>query len=224
MARKNLDLAEELSVDAVVSACATCSSFLKEYPALLNGDDAYQERAKRFGNKVRDIGEFLLEIGLDTHLSSIDKKITWHDPCHLGRYQKLSAPPRQILKSIPGVEYVELIEANVCCGGAGLYNVTHPDISARVLDRKMSNVSRTGADLLATSCPSCAIQLSYGSRKHDISIQTMELVQILESRSSTKPTAVGRNRVLPPLLILNGENNISPIRKEQPKEVNAGKG
>lgn len=180
MAKKNIDVAISLEVDAIITTCASCGSLLKRYQELLSEDAEYSSRASAFSKKVKDISEFLPEIGLITEMGTLDHKVTYHDPCHLGRFQKVTSQPRKILQSIPGVEFIEAAESNMCCGAAGTYNIGHHDLSMKVLACKMNNVSKTGADLLVTCCPGCSMQLAYGVKKHDLKMKTMELVELLD--------------------------------------------
>ena len=189
LARKNIDLAGKLKVDAIVTPCASCSSFLKDYVKLLANDPQWAEKAKDFAGKVRDISEFLVDIGLVTEMGTVKKKVTWHDPCHLAHYQKIKEPPRTILKSIPGVEFIELGEANMCCGAAGTYAFKNYDLSMKVLARKMSNVEKTSADILVTSCPGCVMQLSYGVSQQKVPTHAFEIVELLDHAYQTAKDA-----------------------------------
>ena len=185
LAHTNIDIASKLNVDAIVTACASCSAFLKEYSKHLADEPEWAEKAKEFSSKVRDISEFLVEIGLVTEMGTIKKKVTWHDPCHLGRYQKIKTQPRTILKSIPGVEFVEMTEADICCGAAGTYGFTHYDLSQEVLSRKMGNVEKTSADILVSSCPACVMQLSSGVTQRKIPMRVLEIVELLDHAYKT---------------------------------------
>ena len=180
LARRNVDALLKLDVDAIVTDCATCGSFLHEYGELLADDARYAQKAKAVADKTRDLLQFLGEVGLDQALGRVPAKVTYHDPCHLGRFQKVSKQPRDFLKAVPGVDYAELPEATMCCGGAGSYSLSHYDISMLVLDRKMANVAKTGAHVLATACPGCAMQLSYGVRRHTLPLQVKHVVEILD--------------------------------------------
>ncbi len=172
MARQNLAAFADHE-GLIVTDCASCSSFLKEYPTLLG------EEAKPFAARVRDFTEFVAEVG-PVQVSSLKSQIvTYHDPCHLSRYQNLRAQPREILKSIPGVEYRELPEADWCCGGAGTYSFKHARLSEKILERKMENVRRTGATILATACPACIMQLSYGAKKYKVPVKVVHISQLL---------------------------------------------
>ena len=180
MAKKNLDLARSLEVDAIITTCATCGSLLKRYPSLLSEDASYSTQANAFASKVKDISEFLIDIGLNNEMGTLKHKVTYHDPCHLGRFQKITSQPRQILQSIPGVEFIEMAESNVCCGAAGSYNLSHYDLSMKVLARKMQNVAQTDAELLITCCPGCSMQLAHGIREHRLEMKSMELIELLD--------------------------------------------
>jgi len=180
LAHSNIDIASKLDVDAIVTACASCSSFLKEYEKHLANEPEWAEKAKEFSSRVKDISEFLTDIGLVTEMGTINKKVTWHDPCHLARYQKIMQQPRTILKSIPGVEFVEMNEADICCGAAGTYGFTHYDLSQEVLARKMGNVEKTDADILVSSCPACVMQLSSGVSQRKMPIRVVEIVELLD--------------------------------------------
>jgi len=180
IAHTNIDIAGKLNVDAIVTACASCSSFLKDYSKHLADEPEWAEKAKEFSAKVRDISEFLVDIGLFTEMGTIKKKVTWHDPCHLARYQKIKTQPRTILKSIPGIEFIEMNEADICCGAAGTYGFTHYDLSQEVLARKMGNVEKTGADILVSSCPACVMQLSSGVSQQKMPMRVVEIVELLD--------------------------------------------
>jgi len=180
MAMKNLDLTRNLKVDAIITTCASCGSMLKRYASHFNDHASYSGEAKSFSSKVKDISEFLVAIGLNTEMATLKYKVTYHDPCHLGRFQKASSQPRQILQSMPGVEYQEMTEANVCCGAAGSYALSHYDLSMKVLENKMENVARTGANLLVTCCPGCSMQLAYGIRRRKLEMKCLELVELLD--------------------------------------------
>ena len=160
---------------------------LKKYPGLLSDDAGYSTQVSAFTSKVKDISEFLIDIGLNNEMHTLKYRVTYHDPCHLGRFQKVTSQPRQILQSIPGAEFVEMAESNICCGAAGSYSLTHYDLSMKVLERKMQNVAQTDADLLVTCCPGCSMQLAHGIKEHDLKMKCIELVELLDQayRSSS---------------------------------------
>jgi len=105
--------------------------------------------------------------------------VTYHDPCHASRGQKLTREPRDILGALPGLEYRELPEADWCCGGAGSYALSHYDLAMQVLDRKMENLKKTAAEVLVTTCPACIIQLSHGVRRHGLKVQVKHLTEVV---------------------------------------------
>jgi glycolate oxidase iron-sulfur subunit len=180
MARKNVDLALSLEIDAIITTCATCGSLLKRYPKLLSENIDYSTQANTFASKIKDISEFLMDISLNNEMGTLKHKVTYHDPCHLGRFQKITTQPRQILQSIPGVEFIEMAESNICCGAAGSYNIGHYDLSMKVLARKVQNVAKTNAEFLVTCCPGCSMQLAHGIREHHLEMKSMELVELLD--------------------------------------------
>ncbi|MEL7565670.1 MAG: (Fe-S)-binding protein [Dehalobacterium sp.] len=181
LARQNIDSVLSENVEAIITDCATCGSILKEYGELLEDDPEYREKAKEFSLKVKDINEFLLEIDFFQETGSLSGIATYHDPCHLVRGQKISQAPREIIGSIPGLEFREMKEADMCCGGAGSYGALHPEMSRKILDRKMNHFKETGANILVTSCPACAMQLEYGIRRHGLKARVLHPVQLLNT-------------------------------------------
>ncbi|MBW2307480.1 MAG: (Fe-S)-binding protein [Deltaproteobacteria bacterium] len=186
LARKNLDILSGLQADVIVTECASCSSFLKDYPRLLEGSgDA--ERAGGFSARVEGLSQWLEKIGFEPASSGLRGKLTFHDPCHLGRYQGMKDQPRALLKTLPGVEFLEMREADWCCGAAGTYNIFHHDQSMRILDRKMDNLAHSGADIVVTECPGCYIQLAYGVRRRGLPVSVLHLSQALDISPVEKP-------------------------------------
>jgi glycolate oxidase iron-sulfur subunit len=180
LARKNIDLILESGADTVISECASCSSFLKDYPGLFEDDPDYKARAREVSSRIRDLSEWVAQENWPE--SKAARIVTFHEPCHLGRYQDLAEKPRNILAGIPNIEYREMKEADWCCGGAGTYNVSQYELSMKVLDRKMNNIRETGADLLVTECPACMVQLAYGLKRHKLDQPIlMSLSELLSS-------------------------------------------
>ncbi|MHB8758413.1 MAG: (Fe-S)-binding protein, partial [Bacillota bacterium] len=208
MARANLDRFADLDVEAVVSDCGSCTSSLSEYGELLADDPAYGEKAQAFSAKVRDISQYLVEIGFDRPRGEVKTSVTYHDPCHLCRYLKVTAEPRAVLKSIPGVDFREMKEADACCGAAGSYMLTHPRLSEEILGRKVAHAAETKAEVLATSCPACQLNLSYGLKKQAVPARVVHAVELLAQsyraeegavrpagRDATRDAAVNRQEV-----------------------------
>jgi glycolate oxidase iron-sulfur subunit len=180
MALKNMEALEKVEADWVVTECGSCSAFLKEYPELFQEEPALLSRAQNLRKKVKGFSEFmqgrLPELAQGKPLSG---KVTYHDPCHMSRYQGVTKEPRALLQKVPGLTYVELPEADRCCGAAGSYNVMHYEQSMKILDRKMEMVKKTGADILATECPGCIIQLSYGARRAGLGVRVVHLSELV---------------------------------------------
>lgn len=191
LARKNIEAFIMLDVEVFITDCATCGSVLKEYGNLLRDDPAYRDKALDFSSRVRDINQYLLEIGFSRRLGPLPVKVSYHDPCHLNRSQKIKSAPRLIMKSIPGLELVEMQYADMCCGGAGAYGITHPDISEKILNLKIESFKSTGANFLVTSCPSCSMQLDYGLKKHGLKAPTLHPVQLLAQSYNTFGKSTG---------------------------------
>jgi len=167
LARENIRVFQDLGADLIVTECASCSSFLKQYAELLADDPEYTEPAQKFTAAIRDFTEVLAELSLPQPTHSGCLVVTYHDPCHLVRGQQIADQPRQLLVDAGGAQFHELPEADWCCGGAGSYNISHPELSLKILDRKMGRFAETKAEVLATACPACIIQLDYGRRQRD---------------------------------------------------------
>jgi len=163
LARKQLDQFDVESLDAIISNAGGCGSHLKHYHSLLKGDARYEKRAQLWDAKLKDIHEWLVEISFrqPTAPCNVDEA-TYHESCHLTHGQKITAAPRQILRSIPHLKFVELPESNWCCGSAGVYNITQPEQSARLLERKLDCIAKTQMSVVATSNPGCHLQLAGG--------------------------------------------------------------
>lgn len=165
LARENIQIFQNLDADLIVTECGSCSSFLKDYAELLADDSQFVEPARKFTAAIRDFTEILPELSLPEPTRTGRPTVTYHDPCHLVRGQQIVDQPRQLLVDAGGVVIDELPEADWCCGGAGSYNISHPEMSLRILDRKLRRVAETKADVVTTACPACIIQLSYGLRQ-----------------------------------------------------------
>ncbi len=178
MARYNIDLLLGLDVEAIITDCATCGSSLKEYAHWLADDPEYAERAKEFSAKVRDISEYLDEIGIRPPKGKVDARVTYHDPCHLCRAQNIREQPRKMLEAA-GVELVEMEGADTCCGSAGTQLITHYHTSVGVLERKMDGVEETEAEIVASGCPGCQMQLGLGVKRRGLKAKVVHPSQVL---------------------------------------------
>jgi len=197
-AKHNIALFEQANVESIVTDCATCGSTLKDYEKLLDDDPDWAERAAEFSARVRDISEFLMSISLEKPKGRVEARVTYHDPCHLRRGQNLWKEPRELLKLIDGVEFVELPEADWCCGSAGSQLITHYETSLKVLKRKTDNLASTGAEYIASGCPSCQMQLNVGVQREGLDVKVVHPIVLLDrayegalhqtlKKKSTKP-------------------------------------
>lgn len=180
LARRAIALFEKTGADYYIINAAGCGSTLKEYHLLLANDPAWAERADQFSAKVRDISEYLASIELNPNLGPIRKRATYQDACHLAHGQKITVQPRELIQRIPGLELVEMVEADTCCGSAGIYNVTQFDLSMQVLQRKVEHLVATKAELLVAANPGCIIQLLHGVRQHGLSMEVIHPVDLLD--------------------------------------------
>ena len=181
LARDNVDAFGPLQLDAIIINAAGCGSTLKEYDHLLEHDPVYAERAKDFTRRVKDVSEFLASIELAPPTHPVSKRVTYQDPCHLVHGQGIRNQPRQLLRSIPGLELVEMQDSDVCCGSAGIYNLTHPDLSGQVLEQKLDHLVATGAHTVVAPNPGCAMQLAYGARRRGWDLEVVHVVDLLDA-------------------------------------------
>jgi glycolate oxidase iron-sulfur subunit len=174
LAEKNRAIFDRLDVDCIVTDCASCSAALKHDIQDILG-------VKPFKAPVYDLNEFLAsKIPLAKDFGEIPMKVTYHDPCHLKRGQNISSEPRDLLRMVPGVEFAEMEGADRCCGGAGTFSFTHHDLSRKVGAKKAASIRATGAEYVATPCPSCKMQLDDLIRHEGIHASTIHPVQVLD--------------------------------------------
>jgi glycolate oxidase iron-sulfur subunit len=179
-ARHNIELFERVQVEVIVTDCATCGSTLKDYGNLLADDPIWAKRAAAFSSKVKDVSEFLMSIPLEKPQGRVEARVTYHDPCHLRRGQGVWKQPRELLKMINGLEFVELPEADWCCGSAGSQLITHYATSLKVLKRKSDNLAATQAKYIASGCPGCQMQLNVGVRRQGLDVQVIHPITLLD--------------------------------------------
>src|SRR5881397_3335221 len=180
MARRNVDVFLDAGVDAVIVNAAGCGAAMKEYGHLLRDDPAYAERAQIFSRSVKDISEFLAELGAVTPPHRVELTVTYQDPCHLAHGQKVRAQPRELLKAIPGLKFTEMNGSDRCCGSAGIYNLTHPEMSQELLREKMESIAQTGAQAVIAPNPGCMLQLRYGAERYGPPVKVFHLMDLLE--------------------------------------------
>ncbi len=183
LARQMIDSFENTNVDYVIINAAGCGHTLKEYGHILQDDPLYRDRAIAFAEKVRDVQEFLAMIGLTAPLSPLQAEpltLVYQDACHLLHGQKISLQPRQLLRQIPGVTLREPVDAALCCGSAGVYNMLQPEVAEELGQQKVSNLLNTGATLIASSNPGCSLQILKHLQTQGKSIQVMHPIRLLD--------------------------------------------
>ncbi len=168
-------------VDFVVTSCPACGYSLREYVTDFRDDPMWRERAERFADKRRDIIEYLVDVaGLSVGLEALPGiTVTYHDSCHLNRRLGITAQPRELLVALPGARYAETHRADWCCGAAGSYSFKHPDIALEILAQKTEDAMSIRPHVMAAGCPSCLMQLGYGSRIFDGNFDVRHLVELL---------------------------------------------
>ena len=182
LARRQIDQFPPDRFDAIITNAAGCGSHLKHYAKLLAGDPVYEGRAHAWDAKVRDIHEWLVEIGIQPPPARAGvpaRTVTYHEACHLCHGQKITAQPRQVLNSIPDVELAELPESTWCCGSAGIYNLIQPEMAGELLERKVKHIQSTGASIVATGNPGCLLQIQNGCNRAVPHVQVVHPVSLL---------------------------------------------
>jgi glycolate oxidase iron-sulfur subunit len=167
-------------VDAVVVNAAGCGSTLKEYGELLAGEPAYAERARAFSAKVRDVNEFLAALEPRAPRGRLELRVAYHDACHLAHAQRVREAPRALLRSIPGVELLEIPQGDMCCGSAGTYNLFEPASAHEIGERKVDNVASVAPDLLASANPGCTIQIQSILRERGATLAAAHPIELLD--------------------------------------------
>jgi len=179
-AKQTIQTFEGLDIDAFIINSAGCGSTIKDYAEILKDDPEFSARAKALSKKTKDIMEFLSEIGIEGDLKELNVKVTYQDACHIGHAQRIKEQPREVLNQIPGLELVEMPEADLCCGSAGIYNLVQPEMSQNLLERKMRNVKRNKVDYLVAGNPGCLLQIQKGIKQEGLSIKTAHPVELLD--------------------------------------------
>ena len=180
LAQRNFSAFEPDDFDAIINNASGCGSMLKEYPLLFPDDPEQETRAKAFSGKVRDVNEFLAELGLTAAMKPFAARVTYQDSCHLVHGQKISAAPRELIRAIPGVEFVEMPMSEQCCGSAGVYNVTENKTSMELLGLKMDAVKQTQAQIIVTANPGCILQLRAGAAMRKTGQEVLHVVELLD--------------------------------------------
>ena len=219
LARRNIEQFPPEKFDAIITNAGGCGSHLKHYAKLLADDAAYLKRAELWDAKVKDIHEWLVEIGIrkpsdsrrrrreEAHSEIRNPKseirngqrlltssptngefvVTYHESCHLTHGQKVVSQPRELLRAIPGLKLIELTEASWCCGSAGIYNLTQPEMAGKLLERKMKHIQATGVTVVATANPGCLLQLINGAAQHSLKLRVVHPVTLLAEAYRDRP-------------------------------------
>ncbi len=180
LARKNIDVFLETGAEAIVVNSAGCAATMKDYGDLLADDPDYAEKARRFSAMVKDISEFLVALPFEPPRSELRARVTYQDSCHLAHAQRIKDAPRTVLRSIPGLDLVEMEASDMCCGAAGVYNLVHRDLANRILDHKMEHAAAVRPDIIATANPGCLLQLQMGLRRSGLDARVAHVVELLD--------------------------------------------
>jgi len=179
-ARRNLRAFGGDEFDSILTNAAGCGSTLKEYSHLFSEGEPEYEAAKEFESRVRDVTEFLNTLGLVAPMKGLATRITYQDSCHLLHGQKVREAPRRLLKAMPGIEFVELPYSEICCGSAGVYNVTETEASMELLAEKMKNAAATGAETIVTANPGCLLQMRAGAHIYKTGQRVLHVMELLD--------------------------------------------
>jgi glycolate oxidase iron-sulfur subunit len=184
LARGNLAAFAQGNFDAIITNAAGCGSTLKEYHHLFMASEPDFKAAEAFARKVRDVTEFLAALGLTAPLKPLPILVTYQDSCHLLHGQRIREAPRKLLRAIPELELVELPYAEICCGSAGIYNVTETEASLELLAEKMQHAQSTRAQTIVTANPGCLLQLRAGAALHHTKQEVLHVVELLDRAQS----------------------------------------
>lgn len=180
MALRNMAVFEAAQCDVIVVNSAGCGSTMKEYTGLFPEGSPERERAAAFSAKVRDISEVIAGLLEQADLKPVEMTVTYHDACHLAHGQKIRSEPRRMLSAIPGLKLVDLPESDHCCGSAGVYSFTQPDMAVRLLKRKVANIESTGAEVVATGNPGCQMWIRSGLKLEGSSVRALHPIEIVD--------------------------------------------
>jgi glycolate oxidase iron-sulfur subunit len=189
-ARRTIAMFARAGVDAIVVNSAGCGSAMKEYERLLAGDDEWAERAAEMSGKVRDLAEFIAEIGPVAKRHPLPVTAAYHDACHLAHAQQITRQPRELLRAIPDLTLVELADAGTCCGSAGIYNLLQPEAASELGERKAESVLAAGAPLLISANPGCTLQIASALAARGEHVAVAHTAEILDASIRGLPPTV----------------------------------
>jgi glycolate oxidase iron-sulfur subunit len=180
-ARRIIDVFDRAGVEAIITNAAGCGSNMKEYGYLLRDDPAYAARAREFSRKCKDVTQWLADVEPRALRQPIARRVAYHDACHLQHAQGIRQQPRALLSAIPGLELVEIPEAAICCGSAGIYNLVQSDAAGALGDRKAAHIASLHVDLVATGNPGCILQLRSALAARGATVPVVHTVQVLDA-------------------------------------------
>jgi glycolate dehydrogenase iron-sulfur subunit len=186
LARSNIDAFADSGAQLIISNSAGCGAAMKEYAELLHDDPSYAAAAKVFSSQVRDISELLAERGIRAPGGRVTRRVAYDAACHLIHAQKIADAPIAVLKQIPGLELLTLRNYESCCGGAGIYNLQHSELSSEILSDKLNSIQASGAEIVATANPGCIMQIGAGLLLNGIEAEVVHPVQLLDEAYSTE--------------------------------------
>ncbi|MGH3253068.1 MAG: (Fe-S)-binding protein, partial [Trebonia sp.] len=186
-AQRTIETFEAAGVDAIVVNSAGCGSAMKEYERLFADSPTWAARAAALSAKVRDLAEFLDSLGPVAERHPVSARAAYHDACHLGHAQRITAAPRTLLRAVPGLELVELRDAGMCCGSAGVYNLLGPDAARELGSRKADSVVASGVSLLISANPGCTLQISSELTARGVPLRTAHTAEILDASINGVP-------------------------------------
>ena len=216
-ARRTIEEFERAAVDAIVVNVAGCGSAMKEYAELLADDPGWSERAAVLAGKVRDLSEYLAGLGPAAPRHPLDISVAYHDACHLAHAQRITAQPRELLAAIPGLRLAAIPDGGTCCGSAGIYNLVQPEPARELGQRKATAVAGTGADLLVTGNPGCAMQITSALAARGTPMPTAHIAEVLDAslRGLRPGTLLG---------LISGHGPLRRPLSNRPRRSGAGAG
>lgn len=181
LARRNIEAFLESGAERIITNAAGCGAAMKEYAGLLAGDPLFADRAREFSSRVRDVFEFLSEIGIRPPAGSVKRRVAYDAPCHLIHAQRIAQAPIEVLRSVSGITLVPLRGFESCCGGAGIYNLQHHELSADILRDKIASVTESGADTVATANAGCIMQIGAGVLLDGLKVDVIHAIELLDA-------------------------------------------
>ena len=182
-AKRFIEIFEESDADAIVSPSGSCTAMVKHFHEVFADEPEWRDRAERIAEKTHELSSFLVNVlGIDSVGAVSSGKATWHDACHGLRDLRIKDEPRRLLNEVEGLEFVEMENADVCCGFGGTFSVKYPEISAGILDNKIEMIEKSGADTVVACDASCLMQIGGRLSRLGSKVQTKHIAEILASQ------------------------------------------